>query len=317
MTYSIVARDAASGELGIAVQSRYFGAGRVVPWIEAGVGVIASQAFANPMYGHEGLRLLREGLDPQAALDKLVAKDPSESRRQVAIMNAAGRVAVHTGRQCVAAAGHAVGASCSAQGNMLARDTVWKAMVGAFEHASGTLADRLLAAMDAAECEGGDLRGRQAAGLVVVSGTPSGVVRRDVLIDVRVDDHAEPLDELRRLARHAQAHVRANRAMEHILAGEMDAALSDLEVCCADVPEEPTFHFRRALALLSLQRLAEARDALQQAVAIHPGWGELLLRFADAGLTAMPREQLVELLGAQDRVDLRGTAQPLAPPSPE
>jgi uncharacterized Ntn-hydrolase superfamily protein len=317
VTYSIVARDAPSGELGIAVQSRYFGAGRVVPWIEAGVGVIASQAFANPMYGHEGLRLLREGLDPQAALDKLIAQDPSESRRQVAIMDAAGRVTVHTGRQCVAAAGHAIGANCSAQGNMLARDTVWKAMVDAFEQANGTLAERLLAAMEGAEREGGDLRGRQAAGLIVVSGTPSGVARRDVLMDVRVDDHAEPVEELRRLARHAQAHLRANRAMERILAGEMDAALPDLEMCCAEVPEEPTFHFRRALALLSLQRLTEARDALQRAVAIHPGWGELLLRFADVGLTPVPREPLVALLGALDEVDSRGTAQRLGPPPPE
>jgi hypothetical protein len=172
-------------------------------------------------------------------------------------------------------------------------------MVAAFEQAQGSLAERLLAALDAAEREGGDLRGRQAAGLVIASGASSGMPRRDVVIDVRVDDHPEPVEELKRLVRHAQAHVRANRAMERLLAGDADAALPDLDASCAAAPEEPTFHFRRALALLSLQRVGEAREALHFASAIHPGWNDLLLRFADAGLVPVPREKLAALVGVQ------------------
>jgi uncharacterized Ntn-hydrolase superfamily protein len=149
MTYSIVARDPTTSELGIAVQSRYFAAGRVVPWIEAGVGAIASQAFASPVYGHEGLRLLRLGLAPDAALDKLLSEDAGLAQRQVGMIDAQGRIAVHTGENCVAAAGHAIGTHCSAQAIMMARDTVWHSMVRAFESAPGDLADRLVAAMEA------------------------------------------------------------------------------------------------------------------------------------------------------------------------
>ena len=301
MTYSILGRDSTTGQLGVAVQSRYFGAGRVVPFIDAGVGVIASQAFANPVYGHEGLRLLREGLDPQTILERLVAQDAESSRRQVAVMNALGHTAVHTGRDCVAAAGHAIGTDCCAQGNMLSQPTVWRAMVQAFEVTTGDLVDRLLAAMDAAEREGGDLRGRQAAALVVATGTPSGLARRDVEIDVRIDDHPDPVRELRRLADAARAHVRANRAMERILANDAAAALVDLDACCAAHPEEATFLFRRALALLALDRRGEARDMLSRAQAIHPGWGELLLRFADAKVIPARRDDLQALLRSCDQ----------------
>src|SRR5262245_48594590 len=144
MTYSIIGRDARTGELGIAVQSRFFAAGRIVPWIEAGVGVVASQAFANPVYGTEGLRLLRSGVSPEDALDLGRRDDPGAALRQVAIMNAVGSVAVHTGAQCVAAAGHAIGRDAAAQANMMARPTVWQAMIAAFEEGEGALADRLL-----------------------------------------------------------------------------------------------------------------------------------------------------------------------------
>ena len=296
MTYSILGRDPATGELGIAVQSRYFGAGRVVPFIEAGVGAVASQAFSHPMYGHSGLRLLREGLDPRKTLDRLVAEDAGSAQRQVAVMDASGRMAAHTGAGCVAAAGHAFGDNCCAQGNMLARATSWPAMVHAFETTAGDLVDRLLAALDAAEREGGDLRGRQAAGVVVANATASGVPRRDIPIDVRVDDHPDPVGEVRRLAHLARAQVRSNRAMERVLANEPAAALGELDACCAAYPHEPMFLFRRALALLALRRFDEAREMMHRARAVHPGWGELLLRFADAGVIPARREDLLALV---------------------
>jgi uncharacterized Ntn-hydrolase superfamily protein len=296
MTYSIVARDPATGELGIAVQSRYFAAGRVVPWIEAGVGAVASQAFASPDHGRDALRLLRSGLEPQPILAKLLSEDAGEAVRQVAILDARGRVAVHTGAKCVAAAGHTIGADCCAQANMMARDTVWTAMVHAFENAGGELADRLLAAMDAAEREGGDVRGKQAAALVVVAGSPSGTPPADRSVDLRIDDHPDPVGEIRRLLSYSRAHQRASRAIGKALANDATGALADLDACCAQYPDEPEFLVRRALLLLSLGRLDEARAALQRAHAIHPGWGELLLRFADAGVIPARREMLEPLV---------------------
>jgi uncharacterized Ntn-hydrolase superfamily protein len=296
MTYSIVARDPQTGELGIAVQSRYFAAGQVVPWIEAGVGVIASQSFANPVYGYEGLRLLRAGMAPQEALDKLVSEDAGEATRQVAIMDTQGQVAVHTGAKCVAAAGHALGRDCSAQANMMAQDTVWQAMVHAFETGTGDLADRLVAAMEAAEREGGDLRGKQAAGLIVVSGKPSGVSKLDRVVDVRVDDHPEPVDEIKRLLQYARAHQCVRQATDKVVAGDFDGALTDLDVCCAAYPDEPQFLFRRALVLLPLGRVEEAREMVQRVHSIHPGWSEILLRFADAGVISVSPEIVASLV---------------------
>ena len=292
MTYSIVARDPATGELGIAVQSRYFAAGREVPWIEAGVGVIASQSFANPVYGYEALRLLRSGMEPQHILEKLVSEDPGEAIRQVAILDVQGRVAVHTGARCVSAAGHAIGANCSAQANMMAQDTVWKAMVHAFENATGELADRLMAAMEAAEHEGGDLRGKQAASLIVVSGKPSGVSKLDRSVDFRVDDHPDPVGEIKRLLNYSRARQRVSQALDKASANDFAGALADLDACCTAYPIEPEFLLRRGQVLFALGRIDEARDALRQAHAIHPGWSEFLLRLADAGMIPVPREML-------------------------
>lgn len=296
MTYSIVARDPSTGELGIALQSRYFAAGRHVPWIEAGVGVIASQGFANPLYGHEGLRLLRQGLEPRAILDRLLRDDPGQGQRQVAILDGQGRAAVHTGAGCVAAAGHLIGTDCSAQANMMARDTVWPAMVRAYESAPGEMADRLLAAMDAAEAEGGDVRGKQAAALITVSGKPSGIARLDHTIDLRVDDHPDPVREIRRLLRYARAHRRANQAVGKATAQDFAGALADLDACCEAFPDDPEFLGRRALILLPLGRVQEAREALRKAQAIQPGGNEILLRFSDAGLIPVPRQMLEPLL---------------------
>jgi uncharacterized Ntn-hydrolase superfamily protein len=296
MTYSIIARDPATSELGIAVQSRYFAAGRTVPWIEAGIGAVASQGFANPMHGPEALRLLRAGVAPQASIEQLLSRDAGAAQRQVAILDLQGRVAVHTGDRCVAAAGHAIGTNCCAQANMMARDTVWQAMVQAFEVAPGELADRLIAAMDAAEREGGDLRGKQAAALIVVAGQPSGVPQLDHPIDLRVDDHPDPISELKRLLRYSRAHQLANRALHKISATDFPGALSDLDVCCAEFPDEPEFLVRRSMVVMALGRMNEARATLQRAYAVQPGAGELLLRFADAGVIPVSRAMLQPLV---------------------
>ncbi len=196
MTYSIVARDAETGELGVAVQSRAFRSGGAVPFAIPGVGVVASQAFSERSYGPLGLELLGAGKTPQQALAELTAADPLSEVRQVAVLAADGSVAVHTGSHCIPAAGHRIGDGVSAQANCVEAPAVWESMVDAFSAAKGPLTHRLLAALDAAEEAGGDWRGRQAAGILVVA---AEAAPWETVCDLRVDDHPEPLEELRRL----------------------------------------------------------------------------------------------------------------------
>jgi uncharacterized Ntn-hydrolase superfamily protein len=227
MTYSIVARDGETGELGVAVQSRAFGAGAACAWATAGVGAVATQAFTERRYGPRGLALLGEGRDPREALDELLAADDLRELRQVAFLDATGATAAHTGAGCITHAGHQSARGVSAQGNMLRSREVWPAMADAFAATSGPLAERLLAALDAAEAAGGDFRGRQAAGLVVVSSEPDERPSVDRLFDLRVDDHPEPLQELRRLHRLAAGYRRRNRIGEDAIPEEeREAALA-------------------------------------------------------------------------------------------
>jgi hypothetical protein len=193
-------------------------------------------------------------------------------------------------------AGHAIGKNCCAQANMMARNTVWEAMVHAFERTAGEMADRLLAALDAAEGEGGDIRGKQAASLIVVAGRPSEVPRLDHVVDLRVDDHPDPVAELRRLLAYSRAHRRANRATGKAVANDLAGALADLDACVEAYPGDTEFLCRRAMVLLPLGRIAEAREMLRRAHMIYPGVSELLLRLADAGVFPIRRAQLEPLV---------------------
>ena len=214
MTYSILGRDTETGELGVGVQSRAFNTGAACSWAQAGVGAVATQSFTERRYGPRGLALLALGREPREALDELLAADDGRDVRQVAFLDASGRTAAHTGASCVPHAGDLSGANVSVQGNMLRSPDVWPAMREAFDATTGTLAERLLAALDAAEAAGGDYRGRQAAGLVVVAGEPDEQPSVERVFDLRVDDHQEPLRELRRLHRLAAGHRRRNRIDE-------------------------------------------------------------------------------------------------------
>ncbi len=205
-TYSIVARDPKTGELGVAVQSHWFAIGPLVPWAEAGVGAIATQSFVDASYGKLGLDLMRAGRSAPDALKGLLAADSNRDVRQVAMIDATGKVAAHTGSKCIPAAGQYVGVDFSVQANLMLNDTVWPAMAKAFESARGDLAERLLTALEAAEAAGGDIRGRQSAALVVVSGKPTGKPWQDRVYDLRVDDHAAPVVELRRLVKLQRAY---------------------------------------------------------------------------------------------------------------
>jgi uncharacterized Ntn-hydrolase superfamily protein len=226
VTYSIVGRDPETGELGVAVQSRAFNTGAACAWAEAGVGAVATQSFTERRYGPRGLALLSAGRDPREALDELLAADEGREVRQVAFLDARGRTAAHTGEGCIPHAGHLAGENASVQGNMLRSADVWPAMREAFDGTAGTLAERLLSALDAAEAAGGDYRGRQAAGLVVVAGERHEQPSVDRIFDLRVDDHEDPLGELRRLHRLAAAYRRRNRIDETAdPAEEREAAL--------------------------------------------------------------------------------------------
>jgi len=212
-TFSIVARDPATGELGVAVESKYFSVGSVVPWAKAGVGAVATQSLAKTTYGSEGLRLLEQGKSPREALDRLTAADGGRERRQVGMIDATGRTATFTGSECIAWAGHREGKDFAVQGNLLAGEPVLTAMAEAFERArkipDSELADWLVAALTAGQAAGGDRRGQQSAALLVVraGGGPGG--DSDRAIDLRVEDHAKPIDELARLlALHKDFHGR-------------------------------------------------------------------------------------------------------------
>ncbi len=312
MTYSIVARDPASGQLGVAVQSHFFAAGRVVPWARAGVGAVATQSFAEPSYGSLGLALMGAGQSAESALTALVTVDPAADRRQVAMVDARGGVAAHTGTGCVGAAGHCSDHQVSAQANMMARPTVWKAMIEAYSRAHGDLASRLLEALEAAAAEGGDLRGQQSAALVVVSGELTGRPWQDLLIDLRVDDHSDPVGELGRLLQLDRAYQRIGAAFEPILQGsqgeleavddQIDGLARAQEVLGANF--ESTFW--RGVLLARSGRMAEAREALTQAARSHAGWAEMLRRLPEAGLLDAPSEVLDWLLDDSTSLTNRG-----------
>ena len=285
-TYSIVARDEATGEMGVAVQSHWFSVGSIVTWAEAGVGAIATQSFVDPGYGLRGLALLNEGKAAPAVLDALVAADAQPEARQAAIVDAQGRVAAYTGPMCIQAAGHRVGKQFSVQANLMANDRVWPAMAEAFEKSAGGQAVRMLAALEAGEAAGGDIRGRQSAAILVVKGESTGRpwAGADRVFDLRVDDHAEPLQELRRLVRLQRAYNHANRGDELMAGGEVEDALRQYASAAGLAPEILELPFWQAVTLASAGREAEAMPIFAAVFAREPQWAALLPRLPAAGL---------------------------------
>jgi len=285
-TYSIVARDPATGEMGVAVQSHWFSVGSIVTWAEAGVGVVATQSLVEPAYGPKGLELMRQGMAAPKALAQLVAADTGRNGRQVAMVDANGAVDAYTGPGAIAAAGHHVGAQYSAQANMMGKPTVWPAMARAFEAATGSLADRLIAALEAAESEGGDVRGRQSAALVIVKakGTGRPWVGADRLYDLRVDDHPQPVAELKRLVRLQKAYTHANRGDELMTEKKVEEALKEYAASARIAPEIVELPFWQAVTLASIGKEAEAAPIFKAVFAKEPIWAELLERLPAAGL---------------------------------
>lgn len=311
-TYSIVARDSVTGQIGVAVQSHWFGVGQIVPWAEAGVGAVATQSFVDPSYGKLGLDLLRAGKTAPAALQALLHGDAACQVRQVGIIDAKGGAATFTGSRDIFAAGGIAGrqsatmqVQCGSSGgvmlsgrnfavqaNLMANETVWPAMAKAFSQTSGDLATRMLAALDAAEAAGGDIRGKQSAALVVVSAAGTGKPWQDRIFDVRVDDHETPLIELRRL-------VAIHRAYNHMNAGDLALEHGDVESArreygaaekiASTTPGVPrTRHaemlFWHAVALVGAKRVEESLPLFSRAYELQPALRELTGRLPRAGL---------------------------------
>jgi uncharacterized Ntn-hydrolase superfamily protein len=282
-TYSIVARDAATGELGVAVQSHWFSVGSVVPWAASGVGAVATQSFVEPSYGPLGLDAMRAGRPAREALDERLAADPSADVRQVAYVDASGRVAVHTGARCIAGAGHRTGDGYAVQANLMLTGDVPQAMARAFEQAIGPLAERMLAALEAAQAAGGDVRGKQSAALLVVRGEPSDRPWTDRLIDLRVEDHASPLAELRRLVELHRAYGLMNEGDEALAAGDMPRALARYAAAESRLPDNDEFVFWHAVTLVTNGRIDEALPLFERAFRMNPSWMLVVPRLAERG----------------------------------
>lgn len=292
-TFSIVARDPATGELGVAVQSHWFSVGSIVSWAEAGVGAVATQSLVDPSYGPLGLELMRARRSAPDALKALLAADDGREVRQVAMIDTQGRVAAHTGKKSIDAAGHIVGEGFSVQANLMLNDQVWPAMARAFESAQGDLADRMLAALDAAQAVGGDIRGRQSAALIVVPGKSTGRPWADRIFDLRVDDSPEPLRELRRL-------VNLQRAYNHMNAGDLamerkdnDAALREYGAAETLVPDNAEMIFWHAVALVNMGRVEDSLPLFRRVFVMDSNWATLTPRLVKSEM--LPNDpQLIE-----------------------
>lgn len=293
-TYSIVARDPATGEMGVAVQSHWFSVGPIVPWAEAGVGAVATQSLADPAYGPLGLELMRAGRSGPEALTSVLAGDAGREVRQVAMIDAAGRVAAHTGAKCIQPAGHVVDTEWqfSVQANLMSNDRIWGEMARAYRSAKGDLADRMLAALDAAETAGGDIRGRQSAALLVVAGTSTGKPWVDRRFDLRVEDHPQPLVELRRLVKLQRAYLHMNAGDLAIEKKDFDAAVREYKAAQACAPQIVEIPFWHAVSLVNAGKVGEAMPLFEEVFAKEPVWAELVPRLVDCELLKTDEEQV-------------------------
>jgi uncharacterized Ntn-hydrolase superfamily protein len=282
-TFSIVARDPRTGELGVAVQSHWFSVGSLVTWAEPGVGAIATQSFVEPGYGPKGLALMASGLSAPDALARLVAEDPQAAVRQLGFVDAQGRVASHTGARCIQVASDRAGSGYAVQANIMANDRVVPAMAAAFEAARGDLADRMLAALDAAQATGGDLRGCQSAAILVVSGKRSDTPWRERELDLRVEDSPAPLDELRRLVTLARAYDRMNQGDAAVEKSDMTAALDHYSAAARMAPDNIEMRYWQAVTLAGHGRFDDAMPLFRAAFAVDPGWAELTRRLVAPG----------------------------------
>ncbi len=295
-TYSIVARDPETGAFGVAVQSHWFQVGTLVPWGEAGVGAVTTQSFVKVEYGPEGLALMRSGASAPEALQRLLDADPQRQVRQVAMVDAQGRTATWTGESCVAEAGGQSGKGYSVQANMMDKATVWPAMAEAYENAKGSFAERLLQALEAAEAQGGDIRGRQSAALIVVSAKSTGQPWKDRLVDLRIDDHENPIAELRRLLDLHKAYGSMNAGDDAVSLGQIEEAVQLYSRAVELAPDIVELPFWQAVTLFLAGREDEALVIFRQVFAREERWHRLVPRLPAAGLLPDDPKKIQKIL---------------------
>jgi uncharacterized Ntn-hydrolase superfamily protein len=303
-TFSIVARDPATGDLGVAVQSHWFSVGSVVPWAEAGVGAVATQSFVEPSYGPKGLALMKQGVAPKDALAQLLAADAQRDVRQVAFVDAKGQVAVHTGAKCIPGAGNHAGDGYTTEANLMLTNEVPDAMAKAFERATGPLAERMLAALDAAQSVGGDIRGRQSAAILVVRAKPSDKPWTDRLVDLRIEDHEQPLTEMRRLLTLHRAYEKMNRGDDASALGKMDDALKEYGAAETMVPGNDEFVFWTAVTLVGNDRTDDALPLFAKAFRMNPSWMILVPRLTAVGQLPDKPGLVAKILAVGPKADL-------------
>ena len=295
-TYSIVARDTVTGEMGVAVQSHWFSVGSLVAWGKAGVGVVATQSFVNPSFGPRGLSLLENGLTPKLAVKTLLEIDEGRDVRQLAILDVNGLVDAYTGKNCIEAAGQIIGDNFSVQANMMEKNTVWSAMAEAFKNSKGSLAERMLIAMEAAQNEGGDIRGKQSVAILVVKGKSTGNSWEDKVVDLRVEDSQDPLKEMRRLLTIHSAYEYMNKgdlAIEH---NNFKLAKEHYKNAQKLNPDNLEMKYWYAVTLANNGELVEAKTILKEVFKQNSNWKELTSRLIKAKLLLVSDVQLQEIL---------------------
>ena len=296
-TFSIVARDSATGEIGVAVQSHWFSVGTAVSWAEAGVGAVATQSFTNKSFGIRGLGLLRNGLTAQQALDSLLATDEGRDVRQVAIVDVNGNVAVHTGKSCIDHAGHIKGNGFSVQSNMMLTTNVPAAMAAAFEKSnSKLLAERLLLSLDAAQAAGGDIRGKQSSAILIVPAKSTNQPWNERLVDLRVDDHSNPLVELRRLYNVHVAYEHMNNGDLAVEKNDMQKAMEEYNAAMKMFPQNLEMQYWTAVTLANNKQLIKALPILKKVFSADANWKELTRRLPKVGLLTVNGEEFKKIL---------------------
>lgn len=299
-TYSIVARDPETGEMGVAVQSHWFSVGSIVSWGEAGVGVVATQSFVNPAFGPDGLELLKSGMSADKVVDKLIADDEGKDVRQLAIIDVNGSVKSYTGKNCIPGAGNIVGENYSVQANLMLNDKVPGAMSKAFEESKGPLAERMMAALFAAQEVGGDIRGKQSAAILIVKGESTGKVWEDRLIDLRVEDAPEPLKELNRL-------LKVHRAYDHMNAGDLAVEHGDMELAMKEYaaaeemfPENEEMKYWHAVTLATNGEVEASLPLFKDVFQKNENWKILTPRLVPIGLLNVSEEDLQKILSINE-----------------
>ncbi|MFX1454927.1 MAG: DUF1028 domain-containing protein [Promethearchaeota archaeon] len=301
-TYSIVARDPKTGEMGVGVQSHYFSVGSIVDWGLSGVGVVATQSFVNKSFGLRGLDLMKQGKSPMEALDILLSDDEGKNVRQVALLDSQGRVATHTGTNCIKYAGHEIGDNFSVQANMMLNDTVWPAMALAFEEYKDIpLPERIIKALRAAESEGGDIRGKQSAALLIVKGDPVENKWDDPYMDIRVEDHPEPLEELSRLLKLRRAYEKMDYGDIAMEKGDEEKALKEYSSAREMCPNNIEMKFWTAISLANIKKFDEASKVFKEIFNIDENWRILTERLPEVELLNISKEDFEKLLALGDK----------------